>query len=139
MGIVGAIVTILGGCLAASTFLVARKPDAKATLDKLVPVQGYIGVVLLIWGVWGILYFLLHLNYLSLIPVRMLIFFVGSAVCLGVGFLLGYGLIVQYTLSGSEKNKARAEAVRGKLTAYQVPLGFAAVGLGVLSLFVWVI
>ena len=35
MGIVGAIITILGGLLAASTFIIARRPDAKATLDKL--------------------------------------------------------------------------------------------------------
>src|SRR5688572_15989244 len=38
---------ILAGLLALSAFIVAKKPDAKAMVDKLVPYQAVIGVALL--------------------------------------------------------------------------------------------
>src|SRR4051812_35557819 len=38
---------IVGGLLALSAFIVAKKPDAKAMIDKLVPFQALIGVGLL--------------------------------------------------------------------------------------------
>jgi len=134
MGIVGAVVTIVGGLLAASSFVVSKKPNAKELLEKLVPVQGWIGVVLFFWGIWGVIHFVMNLGLLKDHMVAMILFLAGSAVCLGVGFLLGYGLIAQYTLGKNEEAKAKAELVRAKLTTIQVPLGFAAVGLGIAAL-----
>jgi hypothetical protein len=42
---------IVGGVVAASGLIVAKKPDAKAILDKLVPFQALIGLVLLGFGI----------------------------------------------------------------------------------------
>ena len=39
---------LVAGALAASSFIIAKKPDAKKAMDKIAPYQGIIGVVLLI-------------------------------------------------------------------------------------------
>ena len=51
MGIVAAIVLFVCGALAASSLVIAKKPNAKELLDKLVPFQGWIGFVVCLWSV----------------------------------------------------------------------------------------
>ncbi len=43
-----AIVAILGGLIAASGLIVAKKPNAKELLDKLTPYQGCVGFPFLV-------------------------------------------------------------------------------------------
>ena len=40
-----AIIAILGGILAASSLIIAKKPNAKELIDKLTPYQGWIGLI----------------------------------------------------------------------------------------------
>ena len=56
-----AIIAIIGGIIAASSLIVAKKPNAQELIDKLTPYQGWIGVVLTFWGVWGILQSILNI------------------------------------------------------------------------------
>ncbi len=119
----GGFITILGGLLAASSFIIARKPNAKELLDKITPYQGWIGVVLFVWGIRGLL--------ASLSPFN-LFWVLSSTADLLVGFLLGFGLITKYALSKNETALAKGQAIRAKLVGIQVPLGFAAIVLGVL-------
>jgi hypothetical protein len=46
------VTTIACGILAASAYIVARRPDARQLIDKLTPYQGWIGFVLFFWGAW---------------------------------------------------------------------------------------
>ena len=47
-----------------------------------------------------------------------------------VGFLLGFGLITKYTLSGSPAALAKGQHIRQKLAAYQGAFGLLAILTG---------
>lgn len=49
------ILLIILGLLAAPALFLKNKPNAKELLDKLVPYQGWIGLVFCVWGVFGII------------------------------------------------------------------------------------
>lgn len=121
----------LGGLIAASGFIVAKKPNAKELLDKLAPFQGIIGVAMVAMGVWGLITVLTNISALTQVPVLMIQVLAMLAVMLAVGFLLAFALLSQWFLSKDETAKAKGEALRAKLVTFQVPLGFAAAGLGV--------
>ncbi len=119
------IIAILGGIIAASSLIVAKKPNAQELIDKLSPYQGWIGVVLVIWSVIGIL---ASITTFSIIGIAT------NAVEFVVGFLLAYGLISKYLLEKNETAKQKGQELRVKLIKYQVPAGVILIVLGVLSI-----
>ena len=119
------IIAIFGGIIAASSLIVAKKPNAQELLDKLTPFQGWIGVVLLIWSIQGIL---ASIRLFSIIGLAT------SAVMFIVGFLLAYGLLSKYLLEKNETAKEKGQQLRAKLVKYQVPAGVILIILGVLSI-----
>lgn len=121
----GAIIAILGGLIAASSLIVAKKPNAKELLDKLAPFQGIIGVILLVWSVLGLLSVLKAFSIIGIAVV---------AVEFIVGFLLAYSLLSKYLFSKSDTAREKGQALRLKLAKYQVPAGVILIVLGVLSL-----
>lgn len=126
-----AIIAIIGGLIAASSLIITHKPNAQELLDKVIPYQGWIGVLLTFWGVWGLIGALTNLGSISVY------WFVSLGVALVefvVGFLLAYGLISKYLLEKNETTKEKGEELRAKLVQYQVPAGVLLVVLGVLSL-----
>lgn len=126
-----AIIAIIGGVIAASSLIVAKKPNAKELLDKLTSYQGWIGVVLTFWGVWGIISSVLSIGNMGM---YWMIGLAVSAVEFIVGFLLAYGLISKYLLEKNETAKAKGQELRAKLVTYQVPAGVILIILGVLSI-----
>lgn len=128
---IGIIIAILGGLLASSSIIIAKKPNARELIDKVTPFQGWIGVVLAVWGLWGIISSVLSIGNLGLY--WMITLFV-AIVEFVVGFLLGYGLISKYLLESNETAKEKGQALRMKLTRYQIPAGLILVVLGILSL-----
>lgn len=126
-----AIIAILGGILASSSLIIAKKPNAKDLIDKLTPFQGWIGLVLAFWGLWGTIQLVLNLGSIGLVWIIALGI---SVVEFVVGFVLGYGLISKYFLERSEAAKERGQQLRVKLIKYQVPGGIILIILGVLSI-----
>jgi hypothetical protein len=129
-----AIITILSGILAASGFFIARKPNAKELIDKITPYQGWVGVIVFLWGVWQTICVILNLGWIA----HNLLFWIAWAVLafanMFVGFLLGFGLITKYALSKNEEAMEKGQRIRGKLVKYQIPLGFISIGIGLLYL-----
>ncbi|MEX0272807.1 MAG: hypothetical protein AB3N16_00340 [Flavobacteriaceae bacterium] len=126
-----AIIAIVGGLIAASSLIVAKKPNAKELLDKLTPFQGWIGAVLVFWGVWGAIQLLLNVGSMGLT------WMIALGVCLVefvVGFLLAYGLLSKYVFEKNETAKAKGQLLRAKLVKYQVPGGIILIILGILSI-----
>ncbi|MEE9348412.1 MAG: hypothetical protein V3U80_00025 [Flavobacteriaceae bacterium] len=121
-----ALVSIVGGIIAAAAFIVSKKPDAKEYIDKIAPYQGIIGIVLLIWSVRNGLSFFSHFSLNGLII---------SGLQFVVGFLLAYSLLSQYLFSKSDEAKEKGQLVRQKLVQYQVPAGLALIVAGALRLF----
>ncbi len=133
---IGIIIAILGGLIASASVIIAKKPNAKELIDKLTPYQGWIGVILAFWGVWGAISSILNIGSLSLAWI------IGLAVAVVefvVGFLLGYGLISKYLLEKNEIAKEKGQALRLKLAKYQIPAGLILLSLGVLLLAFYII
>ena len=126
-----AIILLLLGVLAASSVIVKNKPDAKDLIDKLVPIQGWLGFVACFWGTWGIIQSVLNIGWLTSAPIWWVTFLAIAVVTASLGLLLGFSLISKFVLSKNEEAMAKGEALRMKLTGYQIPLGFAAIGLGI--------
>lgn len=132
----GGLITIAGGALASSGFIISRKPNAKQIIDKLVPYTGWIGVVLFAWGVWETLAVLRSLSLLGTHPLRWTFWACVAGADLTVGFILGFSMISKYALSRNATAMAKGQALREKLMKVQAPLGLFAMVMGVLYL-VW--
>lgn len=132
---IGAIITILGGILAAASFFIARKPNAKELIDKITPYQGWIGVILFIWGIWQTISVILNLGWISTALLFWIIWALVAFSNLFVGFLLGFGLISKYALSKNEEAMAKGQKIRLKLMKFQIPIGFVSIAVGLLYLF----
>lgn len=127
-----ALLLIVAGALAAASLIVQKQPNARDALAKLVPFQGIIGIILLLWGLWQLIdllrYFGLLMQYF---PITAIAYLAAVLVAIGLGILLGYGLIQQYVLSKNADASRSGEAVRAKLSGIQIPLGIAGIGLGI--------
>jgi len=126
------VVLLLGGVLGAANLIVAKKPNAKELIDKLTPYQGWIGVVLVVWGLWDVIGVLRTMTGLSAAPVWWLLYLVTTLTELGLGFLLGYGLISKYVLSRNPQAMQKGQELQAKLVMYQGPLGLVAIALAIL-------
>ena len=129
---VGGIITICGGLLAASAFIIRKKPNAQELIDKITPYQGWIGFCMFGWGVWETLGVIRAVSWLSTAPLDWIFWLTTGLADLTVGFLLGFGLITKYALSRNEVALRKGQALRARLVAVQVPLGFFAMVMGVL-------
>lgn len=131
------ITLIILGLLAAPSLLLAKKPNAKELLDKIVPYQGWAGLVFFVWGVLGIVFTILGAGIMS-IGIWGIIWWVTQLLCCLaealLGFLLGYSLIVKYGLSKNEAAKAKGEQLMAKLQPLQGKIGLFGIIMGV-----WVI
>lgn len=133
--LITALITIIGGVLAAAGFFIARKPNAKELIDKITPYQGWIGIILFLWGIWQTISVILAIGWISSALLFWLIWAVLAFTNLFVGFLLGFGLISKYALSKNEEAMEKGQRIRLKLMKFQIPLGFISIAVGVLYLF----
>ncbi|HVP11655.1 MAG TPA: hypothetical protein VMV94_10765, partial [Phycisphaerae bacterium] len=134
MWIVTTLALLCGGLLGAANLIVTRKPNAKELIDKLVPYQGAIGVVMFLCGLWCLISLLRTISAISYAPLWWLLLLVVTATQLGLGFLLGYGFISRYALSKSAQAMEKGEKLRVRLAAYQGALGVTAIILAGLSI-----
>ncbi|MFT3993164.1 MAG: hypothetical protein QM660_02565 [Dysgonomonas sp.] len=129
------IILIVLGLLAAPSLLLSKKPNAKELLDKLVPYQGWAGVVFCIWGIWGIISTILSIGVFFSFGLWGMIWGITSLLCSLVeavlGFLLGYPLIVQYALSKNEAAKEKGAQLLAKLQPIQGKLGLLGIIMGI--------
>ena len=130
--IITIIVLLAGGILGAANLIVAKKPNAQELIDKLTPYQGYIGVVLVVWGIVDVIRLIPSLGAFGSAPFWMLVWTVTALTELALGFLLGYGLISKYALSKNPQALEKGQQLRAKLAVYQGPLGLVAIVLAIL-------
>jgi hypothetical protein len=128
----GGLITIAGGILAASGFIIKRSPNAQQLIDKLAPYQGWIGMVMFGWGIWETLHSVLGVALLSSHPLQWVFWLLSGVADLLVGFLLGFGLITHYALSKNPAAMERGQKIRSTLVSVQAPLGAFAVVMGVM-------
>ena len=129
------ILLIIVGALAAYSGIVRNWPNLRQGLDKILPYQGWFGIVALVWGAVDLIRLLLHLGMMSMMPGLWLILYIAAnVVAVLLGLVLGYGLIAQYLLTNNPDARRKGEDLRSRLAARQIALGWAAIALGVLGL-----
>jgi hypothetical protein len=122
---------IVAGILGAAALIIKNKPDARELIAKLVPFQGIIGIILLLWSLIMLIRFLPYFGaFMQFSAFYALLTLVTLLIAIALGFLLGYGLINQYVLSKNVGAAAGGAGVQAKLATYQAPLGIAAILLG---------
>ena len=133
-GILFSVLLTIAGALAVYPRIVQARPYFKQLLDKILPYQGVIGLVVLAWGLlWG-LRLLGHMGtMMAYIPVLLIIDIVSCVDGVLLGLLLGYGIIAQYLLGNSAEALKHGENWRSKLSARQALLGWTGIGLGLVG------
>ncbi len=123
---------IAGGVLAASSVIVAKKPEARELIAKIAPYQAVIGIVLLITGVLNVFRFgpgnismaLKHAPLLGVTVLGMLL----SAILLGIMF--GMPMLAKVSAGGAAKGEEMAK----KMAPFQALIGLIAIGSALLAI-----
>ena len=133
MELINALVLIAGGVLAASGLIVAKKPDAKQLIDKLVPYQAIIGVVLLVLGVLNFLRLLGNhvFDLLRLVPLLGLSFLAMTVTSILLGFMFGMPQIAKW-MPGEGPTEQKGMELAKKLAPFQGVLGIIGIVAGLL-------
>ncbi len=131
MWIITVVILFVAGLLGAANLVIAKKPNAKELIEKLTPYQGWIGVVLVLWGIWDLIGVFRSLGVLNAAPVWWVLYLVTAVTELALGFLLGYGLISKYVLGRSPQALEKGQQLRARLAIYQGPLGVTAIALAI--------
>ena len=108
--------------------LILRKPELKSTLDKITPYQGWIGAISALWGLWGIIFSVLNLSWLTSAPIWWMTLTANNVLVFALGMLLGIGTLKTF-IKNAEAQKRMDQTVV-KLAPYQGTFGLAALGLG---------
>jgi len=133
--LLNALLLIVGGLLAISALIVAKKPDAKQLLDKLTPYQAFIGVGLLAFGVINLLRALGN-HLLSMFSSFPLFAFtvLGITVCsILLGFMFGMPQIAKW-MPGNPAAEQKGLELSAKLAPFQVIIGMVGLLAGLLGL-----
>ena len=124
---------IAAGILAASSLIIAKKPDAKAMIDKIAPYQAMLGIILLIWGLY---------NFFINIGPGWMIKILSAAPLLGItlwgmlvssillGIMFGMPMVAKMSAGGAAKGEQMAK----KLAPFQTLIGLVAIGSALLGI-----
>jgi hypothetical protein len=137
MDLIAPLLLIVGGILAISNLIVAKKPDAKVMLDKLVPFQAGIGIALLAFGLYNLItgftgtpsVFQL-ISFAPVIGLTALALIVASIL---LGFLFGMPQIAKW-MPGEGNAEQKGIELSKKLAPFQVILGLVGIGVALLWL-----
>ncbi|WP_299780698.1 hypothetical protein [uncultured Formosa sp.] len=124
------ITLILLSFIAVPSLLLSKKPNAKELLEKIEPYQGWIGLVCCFYGVWGIVFSILNLGWITTFPIWWGTLLAGNIIQSILGFMLGFSLINKYVLSKNDAAKEKAIILREKLAPKQGKLGLVGLIVG---------
>lgn len=124
------ITLILLSIIAVPSLLLSKKPNAKELLEKIEPYQGWIGLILCFYGVWGIVFSILNLGWITSFPIWWASLLAGNIIQSILGFMLGFSLINKYVLSKNDAAKEKAIVLREKLAPKQGKLGVIGLFVG---------
>jgi hypothetical protein len=116
------------GVLAAPNIIVSRKPEAKEWIDKLVPFQGWMGVISLVWGIVQVVRFLTKLRWFEYIPTAFITWIVYSVCLVAIGILLGMNVIKGFV--SNEEAKQKMDNLVTKLAPKQGTFGLISIIVG---------
>jgi len=131
MWFVNVIALIVGGALAIPNLVLGKLPQAKDIMEKVTPFQSWIGIALLIWGVWDLISGLLISRWVyswgALTTIIMIAIFV---IEIALGIILSMNFLKQQ--KGLPQDKL--EQLEKTIVQFQVPLGIGGIIAGLFIL-----
>lgn len=138
MGFITAIAMIVAGILAAASFIIKKKPESEDLINKVVPFQGWFGLIIFFWGIFDVIRAILAIGIIDDFFIWWVTWTVTAGLEVLLGFLLGFNLINQYVLSRKAEAAEKGEQLRQKLATIQIPLGFAGIAMGIWNLIAYI-
>jgi hypothetical protein len=126
------IIGLLSGVICCSPFIISRMPSAKDHLAKLTPYTGWIGVVVLFWGLREVIFAILAMGMMSTNLIGWVFWLLAGLFDLGAGLLLGSGLVMKWTLGKDPAKQAMISEKIGKLAPFQMMIGIGQIAMSVL-------
>ncbi|HET9626994.1 MAG TPA: hypothetical protein VFP84_36795 [Kofleriaceae bacterium] len=135
LNLVDALLLILGGILATAGIIVAKRPDARQVIDRLMPFQVLIGVGLLVLGLVTLLASLGRglIGAISHTPIFGMTYLALSVISILLGFLFGMPQILK-ALQGNAQAEQRAMQAMAQIAPYQVIIGAIGIIAALLTL-----
>jgi hypothetical protein len=129
------LVLMAGGILATSGVIIAKQPNAKALIDKLVPYQALIGVAMLGLGVVNLLGWLGNhlLTLLSHAPLFGFTILAMTVTSILLGIMFGMPQIAKW-LPGQGVAEQKGLELSRQLAPFQVIIGLIGLGAALLAL-----
>jgi hypothetical protein len=122
MDLIHPLLLIVAGILAASSLIVAKKPDAKQLIDKLVPFQAIIGVALLAFGLFQARLLFAMFRFLSAAPLAALTGIAIIVCSILLGFMFGMPQIAKW-MPGDGAAEQKGLELSRKLAPFQLMIG----------------
>jgi hypothetical protein len=132
MVLINALLLIAGGILAVSGLILAKKPDAKALIDKLVPYRASIGVALLALGTFNLLRSL-GFDLIKLTPLYGLAWLAMIITSILLGFLFGMPQIAKWIPDQGAAEQKGMQLMK-QLAPFHVMLGLVGIGSALIVL-----
>lgn len=125
------IILIIAGLLAAPSLIAGKSKGAEDMLQKIAPFQGWIGVVLFIWGAYSLIMFLLNLGIWTALPLGWWVTILAVAIIeIILGILLGYSL-ASASLAKNPATAEKAKMLHAKLASKQTLFGTLGIIVGI--------
>lgn len=136
MGLAISIIVILLGILAARPAPLMGNAAVADFMRKIEEYQGWLGVVALAVGLVAAVLLLIGIGGIFSGYVTVIIFYLlalaNTAIVLALGVLFGWPMVAKHMAAGDAQQKG--EEIRAKLEGYQVMIGYAGIGLGLLGI-----
>lgn len=125
------ILLILMGALGVAGWLKSRSPQLAGPMAAITGVEGWIGLVGLVWGLYSLINLLLHLGLVTVAPLSFIIGLASALVVIALGLLLSLSMLKQFTSGATSRNLSLLAA---RVAPFKMLLGFICLGLAAYSL-----
>lgn len=131
---IASIILIVAGLFACYGLIVANMPSIKDEFDKVIPLQGFIWIILIIMGLWDLLYIGRTITLFET-SIRLALIQVAATLAKFVlWFVFSYALLVKYVLTAKTATKAYVTNTYKTLVIVQVPFGIIALFVGLIGI-----
>jgi hypothetical protein len=126
---------MLGGSILAAPLILSKAPGARGFIEKIIPYSVWIGIVVGVGGVLGLLFWIFNLGLIAYFPLLMIQWMLINLLAVAVGLLLTMNLL----RTRKEIPQEKLEAINAKLAVYQIPIGMAAVAFSIFFYFYFLV
>lgn len=132
MGMVGLVMLLALGALGVASWLRLRKPETAGPLAALESIGGWVGLVGLLWGVFGLVQWIGAIGALSTAPLAMGIALLTVLATISLSLILAMPTVK--SLAGSNGLTLALDQAASRLGGFKLILGFTCLGLAAWSL-----